>query len=426
MHTTHSFDRANLPPQVGWGEPPAAREAPAAAVKSTQPPSLHRKAATASEGPHPKGLFFKRTLRDRPQGIRWFTKSKYAWRSRRGRFVLSPALDKELTWEAVPKSLPNAAAVPVGDTAEGVLMADLDAGGKHAQRMKQSVNQLLKEGGRAGAETARIKVQRLQLIKNQNVLNIFNGIIHTLHERQSPDAGIDLASLPDGAEKLDLLRQLEPLFLHCKWVSSGQRGARVLLAWHGCSPEAAHGAILHGLADDYRVRDGGYFGAGTCLTPEAEYASMYSTNELGGQAPIPDKKYVMLLCAAVVARTYPITRGTDYVRDDNNTRDISTFHYAYPAKSAEEERTKRQDKQLRAGFDSHFVGIKMDKQYQVCSSKVLEKKNADRRRSHFTLGGGKGRCCRLPRADSTRFTRDATGPCGIHRAELSFVPQRCW
>ena len=74
----------------------------------------------------------------------------------------------------------------------------------------------------------------------------------------------------------------------------------------------------------------------------------------------------MVLCAVAVANTYPVTRGTDYVRNAENTEDISRFHCAYPAKNAIERRTKRDDKALMQGFDSHFVAVTVGSGYQVC------------------------------------------------------------
>ena len=126
----------------------------------------------------------------------------------------------------------------------------------------------------------------------------------------------------------------------------------------------ADSVLRHGVADVLRTTDGGWFGAGAYLTPQAEYAAMYSSGTIEGKVPAPDSQHVMLLCAVVVANSYPVTRGTDYVRNAENTQDISVFHCAYPART-KADLSKRRDKALMQGFDSHFVAVTVDNGYQV-------------------------------------------------------------
>ena len=124
--------------------------------------------------------------------------------------------------------------------------------------------------------------------------------------------------------------------------------------------------MLNGVTDVLRTTDGGWFGAGAYLTPEAEYAAKYATGEIlpNGQPYDANKTYCIILCAALVGLTYPITRTTDYITDTTNQNDISVFHYAYPAPIAGH-LDKRTDKALKAGFDSHFIAVRVDKGYQV-------------------------------------------------------------
>ena len=75
----------------------------------------------------------------------------------------------------------------------------------------------------------------------------------------------------------------------------------------------------------------------------------------------------MVLCAAVVALTYPVTRKKDYIKNSRNSCDISRFHCGYPALTEQEETRNREDKALQTGFDSHFVAVRVDKGYQAAA-----------------------------------------------------------
>jgi len=172
------------------------------------------------------------------------------------------------------------------------------------------------------------------------------------------------------------IEELKALFVDCEWVVDPKRGgARVLLAWHGCSNTVVDKILQHGVTDVLRTTDGGWFAAGAYLTPEAEYAAFYSN----GQSKNFDesKTYCMVLCAAVVGLTYPVTRGKDY---DVPPLDISRFHYQYP------DMIKRQDKALQQGFDSHFVAISEARGYQVSEVGHWEEDKYLLTLSLFTLG----------------------------------------
>ena len=108
------------------------------------------------------------------------------------------------------------------------------------------------------------------------------------------------------------------------------------------------------------------------MTPQAEYAAKYATGEIDTidkKIKDPSKTYCIILCAAVVGLTYPVTRGTDYVIDEKNQNEISIFHHRYPSPIAGQLVAQRADKALKAGFDSHFVAIRVDRGYQVRRSR---------------------------------------------------------
>lgn len=278
--------------------------------------------------------------------IPWFAPG-FAWRQ--DDFELSAKLDEGLAWQVL---------------AEGVMIADLASGDKLARDLALAVTRRFEEGGRAGSRSSH-KIKRLELVKNIGLLAKFNSSLRHLHERRVKNGALFTQALPaSDAEKMARLAELQHHFAAGEWGHSHDtEGAHVLLAWHGCGAAAADAIVLHGMADVLRSTDGGWFGAGANLAIEEDYAAMFSTGAIYG--PVPGKEHVMLLCAAVVAQTYPVTRGTDYIQSADNMHDISVFHSAYPAKT-EEDLKKRHDKALKRGFDSHFVAIKVERQYQVC------------------------------------------------------------
>ena len=87
-------------------------------------------------------------------------------------------------------------------------------------------------------------------------------------------------------------------------------------------------------------------------------------NELG--------EYAMLLCMAAVSSTYPISRASDYPQPDLFVPgSYSRFHYYHPVPFDPETNTydsgnmQRNDKCLKAGFDSHFVSVSQTKRMQA-------------------------------------------------------------
>jgi len=293
------------------------------------------------------------TVQGHPQGYKWWS----------GEFRLTAELDAELNWSMM---------------GEGVMEADLSGGSALSEDLVECIKQLIKKGGKAGGK-CRLKVKKCTLVKNTTLLNGLNSQLQNLHNQRLSNPqqfSTDLTKFGD-AEKLQRIEELKALFVDCEWVVDPKLGGtRVLLAWHGCSNTVVDKILQHGVTDVLRTTDGGWFGAGAYLTPEAEYAAFYSA---GQKTPTAGQTYSMVLCAAVVGLTYPITRKTDYIIDDKNTLDISRFHDWYPitAKELEEMQKKnmkpqRQDKALQQGFDSHFVAISVKgnkkKDYQAAAA----------------------------------------------------------
>jgi len=147
----------------------------------------------------------------------------------------------------------------------------------------------------------------------------------------------------------------------------------MIVLWHGCSPSAAI-SICKGGVKDLRTTDGGYFGSGIYLTPNLDYAIQQYSSKCN---PDNEGNFAVLLCKAGIARTYPISRATDYPEKDvSKLWSISTFHSAHPIPKELIEnndiagivnalKTTRLDKSLKPGFDSHFIGVSRKIGYQA-------------------------------------------------------------
>jgi hypothetical protein len=67
--------------------------------------------------------------------------------------------------------------------------------------------------------------------------------------------------------------------------TDGLRSANLLLAFHGCSSEAAARIAANGFAN-IATRDNGFFGNGIYLTTHAEYACAYATGSIDGEVTV--------------------------------------------------------------------------------------------------------------------------------------------
>jgi len=224
---------------------------------------------------------------------------------------------------------------------------------------------------------------RFEFIKNNSLLNIFREKMKSLEDvRNTSNLGLLLNSpVPgiDDGEKQEILDHYKTLLI----PTGPNKKSNLLELWHGCSPGACF-SICNGGAKDLRTNDGGFFGSGIYLTPNINYAaSMYSTT---GNPDIEER--TVLFCKVVVSRTYPISRRTDYdEQDPDKIWSISKFHYNYPIpqdaiRQFEEQSgssllqqalTKRMDKALMSGFDSHFIAV--SSRYQYHSVPLIEADN---------------------------------------------------
>jgi hypothetical protein len=115
------------------------------------------------------------------------------------------------------------------------------------------------------------------------------------------------------APNISLQPRLQPNLVH--------EDPTVLLAWHGCTHEAADQILVTGAANlkrGQRAHDAGFFGAGFYLALQAEYACMYSTGLLDPSVTDPASRLnergegVVLLCHVLAPDPELVSRETDY------------------------------------------------------------------------------------------------------------------
>merc|ERR1712098_951500 len=85
-----------------------------------------------------------------------------------------------------------------------------------------------------------------------------------------------------------------------------------------------------------------------------------------------DGEYVVVMCQAGVGNTYPVSRATDYDMPEHLGRNpVSHFHYLHPipfnteTRRFERQDAPRDDKALKAGFDSHFASVSVRGHYEA-------------------------------------------------------------
>jgi hypothetical protein len=177
---------------------------------------------------------------------------------------------------------------------------------------------------------------------------------------------------PDQTAVLGRLRSL--------WIKQAVYSrTNFLIAWHGCSLSTLNSILRGGMAD-LRKTDGGYFGTGVYLTPQAPYAITYA---LQSSESTPQGEKVLLLAVCVTGLAYPLTRKFDYVYPDVNERyAVSNFHPASPIsevavkkgdqKLITTELLRRLDKGLKSSFDAHFIGVSSKWFYQAAPIAQIE------------------------------------------------------
>ena len=221
------------------------------------------------------------------------------------------------------------------------------------------------KGGRRGADF-RAKVICITIAKNRDHILAFNTRLRRLQtQRTSPSSGERFNGRwdtdDDGSTLLDAIveerravyKRLERHFVETGFSSDG--GAKMVLMWHGVPSEQDADAILAtGLSSRVKNNtDGGYFGRGVYLTPQAEYAAFFANGQKWAE---PGQTFTLLLCAVCIANTYPMTRSVDYAQGAASSK----FHYNHGHANT--------PKALKSGFDAHFVAISVDNKYQAASN----------------------------------------------------------
>jgi serine/threonine protein kinase len=219
-------------------------------------------------------------------------------------------------------------------------------GGPRQRSFWGTVQEIILGRGRAGAMARGLTLERIDLIKNADALCSFKAHLRlTVNERRA--RGVHPEEIRLSEEQQQRLLAMDMWSCETDMMEAGlQHGCRVVLAWHGCSVDAADAICQTRLSmREFSSRDSGYFGRGVYLTPEAEYAEKYAT-------PGEDGKSVLLLCAVLCDRVYPVT-DVDYDRIDGVRAPASCFAGFKP---------------LQPGFDTHLVAIRCDRKYQAAAA----------------------------------------------------------
>jgi len=271
-----------------------------------------------------------------------------------GDIALTSELDAELQYRMV-------GAVGVADPRRG-------AEGPTASRLATAIEAFaLTKGGRQGGSFC-AKVTAITIAKNLNHVSAFNTRLRRLQTQQKehPDEALfrgrwdkadDGSMLPDKIleEKRAVYKRLERHFAETGFSSHG--GVKVVLMWHGVPSEQVADAILAtGLSSRIKgITDEGFFGKGTYLTPQAEYATFLAN---GGRQMFAGQTFTLILCAVCIANAYPVTESEDYADGEL----ISKFHYNYGYANT--------PKALKSGFDAHFVAISAANEYQAAIADI--------------------------------------------------------
>eukprot|EP01103_Thecamoeba_quadrilineata_P010420 TRINITY_DN2248_c0_g1_i1.p1 TRINITY_DN2248_c0_g1~~TRINITY_DN2248_c0_g1_i1.p1 ORF type:complete len:530 (-),score=113.58 TRINITY_DN2248_c0_g1_i1:81-1670(-) len=219
----------------------------------------------------------------------------------------------------------------------------------------KQVAELFYQGGIKNTKTVSLQLEKIEIIDNQTVENRFDTqLVKFDRQRANKDFSKTDQFRPSQIQYLN--ERLKPRF-----VPSGLPRANALLAWHGCSKEYLKDIFSDGMKD-LRKTDGGYFASGVYLTFQSEYAAYYSSkcSELDIRANPGDTEslFVMVLCWVAVSHSYVVTREKpDYLNPDD-LADMSVFNCSFPD-------GVRSDKRMHPSFDSHFIPIAQDNNYEA-------------------------------------------------------------
>eukprot|EP00727_Mastigamoeba_balamuthi_P007212 m51a1_g3110 hypothetical protein (1272) ;mRNA; f:145346-149672 len=219
------------------------------------------------------------------------------------------------------------------------------------------------------------RVTRIEAVNNSMLTTAFDMRGEVLERRRGGEASQMFHFAAKDPDQKAVLERLRKMFI----PQDQYKKANFTFLWHGCAPATAKAICLGGLAD-LRRTDGGFFGSGVYLTPQAQYAALYAAG-LTGKAPTPTEQgeYTVLLAAGTVGLAYPVTRKNDYsYPEKNEPYSLCSYHCAAPIpKSAieayiaknsgplREALAKRNDKALKPSFDTHFVGVSQVWRFQA-------------------------------------------------------------
>ena len=125
--------------------------------------------------------------------------------------------------------------------------------------------------------------------------------------------------------------------------------ANIVMAWHGTDARYVENVCRAGMRA-FRFTDGGYFGTGSYVALEQEYAAQYSKKSL----PNDKDEYGVILFAVFMECAYVITPGRDYLDDmppqdpADPKRGFSTF-YSPDGQHAQA---------LKPRYNAHFIPVK--------------------------------------------------------------------
>jgi hypothetical protein len=165
-----------------------------------------------------------------------------------------------------------------------------------------------------------------------------------------PEVNVVLDEINADAEMVRLMAELKELFIG---GVGGKKQANVLHVFHGTRVELVPTILDTGLLKLQR-EDEGFFGHGCYTTPSIEYAARYASGELCGDGLLraTDVRgcWPVVMFAAVVGVTYPVTRAS-----------------AYPAPGRADGHSKYFGRALRSGVvDTHLVPVNRRHGFEAC------------------------------------------------------------
>lgn len=199
------------------------------------------------------------------------------------------------------------------------------------------------------------QLKQIWMIQNKLLETAFDAFVLKLDKRIEKDPKIFSPEIHESSETMMVLKRLNACCVNC-----GLKKTKLLFAWHGCNFETAQKIAQSGFAELRKV-DGGWFGAGIYLTPEAQYAFMYAQSAV---SDLSDTKNAPCIVGSwvVTGSCYPITRENDY-----GAGTISRFHPMHPFHNS-----TSLDKALEKGFDAHFASISPDDDYQSSLNPIFD------------------------------------------------------